>query len=499
MQTRQWNDYAMEMFNSFMDTYYDPVKKYFFTYSDRQIHSEHAVGPEGGLYTDYWWAAQLYEMVLDVYERTEDEDMIELIYDLYEGFTLAYPDFRDNDWNDDIGWWARAAIRTYDLLGDARFIVVAKEMFDYIAQFHDDVYGGGIWWKNVDVGDVTRNEKNVATNATAVYTALRIYAATQEIEYLKIGEEIFGWLERRFLQPNGKLMDHITGDDQVIDWEWTYNQGNYAGAALEMYLLNQEPSYLQSANLAIVWGLNNLTTSSTLLYEGDGDTAGFKAIMTRNILALIQKAGQVQYENALEHNAMQAYNHRNLLGLTGYNWAGRTADIPLQSLGAGAAVAIAFQTEATEYQGIVEGNRLYEAENEPRDGVITENITQGYTSRGYVAGWIADRSFVDVQVNLINAASYGVVFKFATGAGEASRILRMNGAILGRVIFPNMGTWNTWYLARLVLPLPSGATSLSLTLDYDLGAENYMNLDNVFIETPVSESTMETIELRLEK
>jgi len=42
-------------------------------------------------------------MVMDVYERTHEAQHLGLVEAIFDGFTSAYPDFRANDWNDDIG------------------------------------------------------------------------------------------------------------------------------------------------------------------------------------------------------------------------------------------------------------------------------------------------------------------------------------------------------------------------------------------------------------
>ena len=46
---------------------------------------------------------------MDVYEATHEVQHLGLVEAIFDGFTSAYPDFRANDWNDDIGWWARGA------------------------------------------------------------------------------------------------------------------------------------------------------------------------------------------------------------------------------------------------------------------------------------------------------------------------------------------------------------------------------------------------------
>ncbi|NEE01988.1 glycoside hydrolase family 76 protein [Phytoactinopolyspora halotolerans] len=476
-------DQAEDAFDAFVDVYWDDEADYFFTYSDHEIHPEHAHGPEGGLYTDYWWEAQLWEMVMDTYERTGSTDSRQLIDDVYDGFRAAYPDFSENDWNDDIGWWARGSIRAYEITGDPEYLNAAQAMFDFIAAYEDTTYGGGIWWKNVDVGDGTRNEKNVATNATAVYTAMRLYAATGDRAYLDTAERIYAWLDANFNQ-DGHLRDHVAGDGEYTDWDWTYNQGNFAGAALEMYLHSGDAAYLADATSAVDWAAQNLTSSETFLYEGVDDAGGFKAILTRNIRALIDKAGQTQYEQLLTDNATQAANHLNSSGIGGYNWAAPTAEldtVPMQSLAAAAGVAVMQQATPDGYTGVIEGSGVYEAENAVRDGIDSESSAAGFTGRGYLAGWNADGTSVTFHVNVVDAGTYPMQLRFAAGAGDAVRSLEVNGASAASVSFPRTGGWDQWSTVSASVPLESGHNTIVLRFDAAAGSTDYVNIDRLVL------------------
>lgn len=470
---------ADKAMNDYLNVFWDSNKQYFFTYSDHIIHSEHAVGPENGLYTDYWWEAQLFEMALDRYERAPSEQAKQLVADIYDGFKKAYPDFRKNDWNDDIGWWARGTIRAYELTKDDRYLAASKEMLDYISQYRDDKYGGGIWWKNVDIGNGDKNEKNVATNATATYTALRIYAITKEQKYLDLANELFAWMDNRFYN-NGHVLDHIAGNDQMYPWDWTYNNGNYAGAALEMYLQTKNETYLTKANTAVEWAINNLTSSGTLLYEGRDDTSGFKAILTRNIRALIDKAGQTQYENFLTENASQAANHLNSLGIGGPDWLHQTDTAePIQSLAAAASVAIMQQAAPDGKADIVPGTGVYQAENAYRDQVDSETTWGGHHGRGYVAGWNKDKSAVTFYVQAAEAKNYILRFRYSAAAGEAKRTLLVNSAAAKSLPFVGTSTWDDWKNTDVTVPLQKGENKITLQLNEAAQDSNYLNLDEL--------------------
>lgn len=474
---------ATDAYDSWIDTYWDPSAKYFFTYSDHQVHTEHAVGPQGGLYTDYWWEAQNWESVMDRYERTHDAASRQMIDDVFDGWQAAYPDFRTNDWNDDMGWWARGSIRAYELTGEQRFLTESEDIFGYIAQYEDTTYGGGIWWKNVDVGDGSKNEKNVATNGTAVQTALRLYTATGDTTYRDTAERIFGWLQSNF-DRNGHIRDHVSGTGQFTDYDWTYNQGQYAGAALQMYLVTNDQQYLTAADRAVDWAIANLTDAGTFLNEGTSDTEGFKAILTRDMRDLVDDAGQTQYESVLTANASQAANHVSPEGIGGPDWTAPTpsiAAVPQQSLGAAATVAILQQAVPDGSTAVVQGSGVYEAENVDHPGISTEASNTGYSGRGYLAGWNADGTAATFHVNVATAGTHTITLRYAAAAGNAVRAVSANGGTAANVSFPGTSSWSQWQTVTTTVTLVAGSNTIIVADSAGTGSANYLNLDRVAI------------------
>jgi len=475
-------DQATEAFDAFVEAYWDPDADYFFTYSDHRVHPEHAHGPQGGLYTDYWWEAQLWEMVMDRYERTGDPEARAMIDDVYDGFRAAYPDPLANDWNDDIGWWALGSTRAYELTGDQRYLEAAEDLFAFVSAHEDDTYGGGIWWKNVDVGDGARNQKNVATNAPAVVTAMRLHAATGDPAYRDTAVRLYDWLDDGF-HRDGQLRDHVEGDGTYVDWDWTYNQGTYAAAALELYLDTGDTAYLDDATGAVDWAVANLTSSGTFLREGVDDAGGFKAVLTRTMRSLVDDAGQVRYEAVLTSNASQAARQVNAQGIGGYDWTAPTPDLgatAIQSLAAAATVAVLQQAEPDDRTGVVEGTGEYQAENAERWGMGSESSAEGYTGRGYLAGWVDDGSAVVFHVHVAEAREYALTWRYAAGAGAATRSLVVNGTTTS-VAFPGTSSWAGWREVTVEVPLGAGHHTVVLAVDASAGDGNYLNLDRLVV------------------
>jgi predicted alpha-1,6-mannanase (GH76 family) len=482
------DDQATRAFHDFVDVYWDDEADYFFTYSDREIHPEHAHGPQAGLYTDYWWEAQLWEMVMDRYERSGDPVARSMIDDVWSGFQEQYPDFRANDWNDDIGWWAQASTRAYALTGDPQYLSAAQDMFAHVAAFEDETYGGGIWWKNVDVGDGERNQKNVATNGPAVVTAMRLYAATGDPEYRETAVRLYDWMSLTF-DREGKVADHVHGDSEVVDWDWTYNQGNLAAAALELYLDGGDEQYLADATRAADWAVDHLTSSGTFLREGTGDGGGFKAVLTRTLRALADEAGQEQYEAVLTTNASQAARQVNAEGIGGYDW---TAPAPppgteaVQSLAAGATVAVLQQAEPDGHLGVVEGTGVYEAENAERSGIDSESTAAGFSGRGYLAGWAADGTSVTFHVHVAEERAYPLHLRYSAAAGPATRTLSVDGRST-LVDFPATSGWNAWSEVVVPVDLSPGHNAVVLALDQAAGSREFLNLDRLVVDLAAPE------------
>ncbi|MBU5441688.1 glycoside hydrolase family 76 protein [Paenibacillus sp. MSJ-34] len=469
---------AVQAMDDFLNTFYDPAKKYFYTNSDRQIHS-HASGPENGLYTDYWWEAQLWETVMDAYERTANAEYYNLIGDIYDGFRAAYPDWESNPFNDDIGWWALGALRAYDLTGESRYKDMAKDMFDFIWQSWSSDFGGGIWWNRIGF----LPQKNVATNATAAVIAMKLYRVLNDNDYLEKANQLYDWVETTLYAGDGYIYDQYRQGEGVKDWEFTYDFGLFAGASVEMYKETLDTTYLAHATDSVDWVFRNMTTDGkTLLYEGPDDAPLFKMIFARNVRKLINEAGQTQYEDFLAFNASQAWNHRrDADGIIGPDWSIAPDDGYIQSGAAAAGVSILFLAVPDNTTGTVVAPGPYEAENAFKSGVNNEPNSlerAGYSGRGYVAGWNADNTYVTFAVNALAAGNYDLTFHYSAGAGHAVRELQVNGAAVRPALsFGGTGNWSAWDTVTVNTALSAGTNLIRLAFNSGTGSSNYLNLD----------------------
>ncbi|MGI1690685.1 glycoside hydrolase family 76 protein [Thermoanaerobacter uzonensis] len=471
-------DDAMTAFNN---VFWDSTNKYFYTNSDHQIHSEHAFGPDNGLYSDFWWEAQLWDTVMDAYQRTNNSFYRQQIDDVYDGFLAFYPNF-DSKFNDDRAWWALACARAYEITGETRYKDSAKSLFDNIYTFWDTTYGGGIWWKN----DGTHDEKNVATNATAAIVAVKLSKILNDSTYLTKAQNIYNWVKNTLTDGNGHVYDHISGSGSgtVYKWDFSYNFGVFIGSGVGLYKETNTASYLNDATNAANWAVNNLTSSSTMMYEGVNDAGGFKMILARYMYELVTQCGQTQYLQFLRDNATQAWNHRRLSdNIVGADWGADTPSTYIQSLTAAAAVSILNRISADNYIGYIPGNGKYEAENATISGISSESSYTGFSGRGYLAGWNTNGTWVEFKVNVNSTGKYIIKMGYSAGAGNASRNIIVNGSsYISNLTFPGTGNWSTWNIVTLNdVPLNAGSNTIRISYDSSLGNTNYLNFDYISV------------------
>lgn len=472
-------DDADVAFEAFVDAFWDPAKKYFFTNSDHVIDPGHAYGPEDGLYTDFWWEAQLWETVMDAYQRTGDPDQRQMIDDVYDGFVAYHPDF-ENNFNDDIGWWAQGAIRAYGLTGDCRYLERSQELFDHIWAERDATYGGGIWWRKDP-----RDQKNVATNAPASITATRLYQATGDDGYLDKAEELFDWVDTH-LQVDGHVYDHLEGPGAgtLVKWDFTYNSGNYIGAAVALYEATDDSAYLDKAIAAADWTTTHLTNGGTWNNEGLNDGAGFKTILIRHLTYLATVHGQTQYLPLLQANVTQAWDHRrDGDDLVGANWSAPTPEGRIQSLTAAAAASALQVVPFNGYSGLQPGTGIYDAENAVTTELGAESSSEGFLGRGYLAGWNSDGQAVTFHVNTATAGAHELRLRYAAAAGEATRRILVNGVEVGsNHRFPGTGSWSTWAETDLDnVDLLAGHNTIRVEYAGASGSSQYLNFDRLTV------------------
>lgn len=108
---------------------------------------------------------------------------------------------------------------------------------------------------------------------------------------LQWASQIYNW-EKSLLyeSTSGLVYDNIDKNgNKNTTWKFTYNQGTFLGAALELYKNTGNSQYLNDAVQAADYAVSSgfLTTNGILKDEGGGDGGLFKGVFVRYFTRLI--------------------------------------------------------------------------------------------------------------------------------------------------------------------------------------------------------------------
>ena len=258
--------------------------------------------------------------LLDAYERTGDAVYLERVGDMYLGLRLRNGGHLFNDFYDDEQWMGIALLRAHTLTGDEQYLQAAVRLWNDIRYGWNDVYGGGISWRKSQ-----RDYKNAPANGPAAILSARLYHLTGEDSYLEWAQRLYAWLKENLLDPDtGLVWDGInrTGDGKIDKgWLFTYNQGTFIGAAVELWRATGDETYLADARATAQAALTRLTDPSGIFREdGQGDGGLFKGILVRYLVELYRVERDESILTALRTNAEALWEARMPEGTFGPRW-----------------------------------------------------------------------------------------------------------------------------------------------------------------------------------
>ncbi|WP_308637566.1 glycoside hydrolase family 76 protein [Paenibacillus silvisoli] len=242
----------------------------------------------------YWWMAHAVDALVDGYERTKDAKYAGLLAELYDGLLVRNGGAFPNELYDDMEWMAIAWLRAYRALGVERYKEAALLLWEDIKTGWNDQMGGGIAWQKSQL-----DYKNTPANAPAAILAARLFQQFGRQEDLEWAQNIYGWLKTHLVDPaTGFVWDGMNRQgDGAIDKEWkfTYCQGVYIGAGVDLYRVTGDRGYLEDAiRTAGASDMELADPASGLLpEEGDGDGGLFKGILVRYLGELAKEAPEL--------------------------------------------------------------------------------------------------------------------------------------------------------------------------------------------------------------
>lgn len=246
----------------------------------------------------YWPNAHAMDVIIDAYIRTKDDSYKALFNQWYTGIKVYNGNTYYNNYYDDMEWNALTMLRLYSVTSDEKYLTTVKELWSDIIKGWNDTYAnGGIAWVKTAL-----YSKNACSNGPASILSARLYNITKEEVYKDWAVKIYEWEKNTlFERGTGAIYDNINGQTNTVDeTALTYNQGTFVGAAVELYNITADETYLNDAQKAANYTITKCINTSTniLRDEGVGDNALFKGIFMRYFLMLIQvKDLNASYKN----------------------------------------------------------------------------------------------------------------------------------------------------------------------------------------------------------
>ncbi|TKC09877.1 glycosyl hydrolase family 76 [Pedobacter polaris] len=243
----------------------------------------------GSTVFNYWPNAHVMDVLNDGFVRTKNDVYKQRMVSLLAGIRETNGNTLSNNFYDDMEWLSLSTLRAYQTTGDVNFLNAAKVLWTDIKTGRNNIQGDGIAWRKTQL-----YYKNTPANAPAIIFAARLYQLEKDAADLQIAKELYTWLKGKLIDPaSGIAWDGVNANQNgEIDKNlYTYNQGVFVGAGLELYKATGEIAYLNDAMRTANATMKNLSLSpgGLLKNEGQGDGGLFKGILVRYFTLLVQE------------------------------------------------------------------------------------------------------------------------------------------------------------------------------------------------------------------
>ncbi len=264
---------------------------------------------QGSTTFNYWPQAHALDVLVDAFMRSKDSTYTNLMAQWYNGVQTHNGGSFIGQFYDDMGWNALAMLRAYDVTGNTEWKNAVESVWANIQTGWNTTEGGGIAWQKNQL-----YYKNTPANGPACILAARLYEHFQNPADLTWAQNIYTWWKNTLVnQATGLVYDGINGNNNgeldATD-QFTYDQGLFIGAAVEMYNITGNALYINDAVRTAEYTISSaiLAPSGILNNEGQGDGGLFKGVFVRYLIQLIlskglDKGAQQNYVLFLKNNA----------------------------------------------------------------------------------------------------------------------------------------------------------------------------------------------------
>ncbi|MET4783129.1 glycoside hydrolase family 76 protein [Glaciihabitans sp. UYNi722] len=250
---------------------------------------------------NYWWLAHLIDARVDAYDRSGDPARLEQAEEVYRNILERNGNSLFNDYFDDMLWYALAIVRLFDRTSAKHYLDDAIAIWDHVITYGwNGELGDSLAWRKQQL-----YYKNTPANGPLIILGCRLFQRDERAnrpDYLRFAETAFDWLSDTLVNVrDGFVEDGINREGSgMVDtqWRFTYNQGLYIGAAVELSRVRAHGELVRLAIRTALTAIRELAPRGVFEDEGAGGDEGlFKGIYYRYVALLLEElpAGGTDY------------------------------------------------------------------------------------------------------------------------------------------------------------------------------------------------------------
>lgn len=245
----------------------------------------------------------------------------------------------------DNGWFTMMWIQAYDVTSDARYLTLARAIFDNnIIHSRSAQCGGVVWCDNNPYVNAIANELFLSE---AAHLANRVDAADKAY-YTNIAQQQWDWFAHSGLINSQNLINDGLEDNCTNTGTrtvWSYNMGVILGGLVELNKAAPNSSLIDAAHTLAQAGIGYLCDSNHVLHEVncepscEPDQIQFKGIYIRNLVLLQNESPMDLYQQVIDASAQSIWNtDRTSNNTFGVTWTGPADVAPVDAGTTGSAL-----------------------------------------------------------------------------------------------------------------------------------------------------------------
>jgi predicted alpha-1,6-mannanase (GH76 family) len=262
---------------------------------------------------NYWWMAHGIDGFIDAFQRTRDATYLTRAKTLLHGVQQKNGGGYVNAFYDDMGWMGLACLRAYAITGDTEYLSVSETLW---AQIKTGFSSGLFSWST----SCQPNCKNTIGSTPAIILGARLFG----LGVVPAADRTM--VETAYTNVKSTLVDPTTGavwdgkdlgTGAVNKATYSYNQGMFIGAGLELYKLSGNTAFIADAQKTADWATTAFTVNGLVFAqkEGGGDGGLFKGILIRYLALFAREASLTDADRSRYIRVVKA--NANLLHATG--------------------------------------------------------------------------------------------------------------------------------------------------------------------------------------